>query len=223
MLFQKTPEPHNYWISYTDLVTGFLILFIVISIILLNRKEGEYTVNATYRELQEGFQEEFSDVANIEVTDEATLRFISDQSFGQSLFEINDYHPTGYFMSLLERAIPIYFKKLESVYLRDSAFVKIKEIRIEGHTDSIGAYYHNLKLSADRAGKIQEIILLNPGFQQLDSNFIQFVRQNTISCGYSYSRLLDTEGQLFRPENGGSVDRRRSRRVEFRVLIEETP
>ena len=44
-LFKKdSGEEHNFWMSYTDLMSGFLIVFIILSAILFNhfsRKSGE--------------------------------------------------------------------------------------------------------------------------------------------------------------------------------------
>lgn len=48
-LFRKDPgEEHNFWMSYTDLMSGFLVVFIILSAILFNyfsRKSGEAEVS----------------------------------------------------------------------------------------------------------------------------------------------------------------------------------
>lgn len=53
-LFSKhSGEEHNFWMSYTDLMSGFLIVFIIISIIMfkyydgMKRKNEEYKVKLT--------------------------------------------------------------------------------------------------------------------------------------------------------------------------------
>lgn len=45
-LFKKdSGEEHNFWMSYTDLMSGFLVIFIIISAVMYNRfdnKKKEY-------------------------------------------------------------------------------------------------------------------------------------------------------------------------------------
>jgi outer membrane protein OmpA-like peptidoglycan-associated protein len=95
----------------------------------------------------------------------------------------------------------------------------IREIRIEGHTDSKGEYLDNLNLSSGRALKVQEYILKGLSKRSYTVKFQGFVKRNSIACGYSSSRLLDSTShhiiQSHLPE-----DRDKSRRVEFRVILE---
>ncbi|MEM1118849.1 MAG: hypothetical protein AAGJ18_00285 [Bacteroidota bacterium] len=211
-------EEQNYWISYTDLVTGFMIIFIILTLILFNRQQEKITVEAKYKELSNVFKTRL-DSNIIEITDYATIRFTAKE--GQPLFEKTEYYPTPYFKELLDQFIPIYFSQIDSIVFQDtSRVVSIKELRIEGHTDSDSDYLSNLRLSSNRALKVQRHILENKSFQRLNGDFKDFIRKSSIAVGYSESQLLDENGDLVeishKPENQDY-----SRRVEFRILLEK--
>lgn len=220
-------EEHNYWISYTDLVMGFLIVFIVIALVLYNRDVEKVKLEGKYQELESTFRDQFAALEGIEVTDDATIRFVLDESKEESLFEFADYHPTPYLESLLKTFIPVYFDEIFEIYQQqgDSSAtgkLRIKELRIEGHTDSEGTYDDNLHFSSGRAVKVQSLILRDEYFTTYAEGFQEFVKENTIACGYSFSHLLDSNGALV-SISGQEEDKDKSRRVEFRVLLEYQP
>jgi len=220
MFWNNTEEEHSYWISYTDLVMGLLMAFIVISMVLFSRDSEQAALDGKYSELFEVFNESFEDMEGIEVTDDATITFVLDDASNKELFPSGNYHPTDYLDEVLDQFIPIYFDELYKVYEYGRDTFEIKEIRIEGHTDSDGQYYRNLQLSADRAGNIQYRILENEYFQTVYSKgFREFVKRNSIACGYSFSRTLDANGK-FVHQTGEPEDKDRSRRVEFRTVLE---
>ena len=66
-------EEHNYWISYTDLVMGLLMAFIVVSMVLFSRDSEKAALDGKYSELVTAFKEKFKDNEGIEVTDDATI------------------------------------------------------------------------------------------------------------------------------------------------------
>lgn len=85
-------------------------------------------------------------------------------------------------------------------YLRVIAEHKeeIEEIRVEGHTSEEGKYFHNMKLSQDRARNVLEYCY---GLPNMD---IRYLEKKVTANGYSSSRPLG--------------DYTKSRRVEFRVI-----
>lgn len=199
---------------------GLLMAFIVVSMVLFSRDSEQAALDGKYSELFEVFNKAFGQIEGIEVTGNATITFVLDDTSGNELFASGDYYPTVYLKELLNEFIPVYFDELYKVYNRGRDTFEIKEIRIEGHTDSDGQYYRNLQLSADRAGKIQHLILENDYFQtSYSQDFQQFVTRNSIACGYSFSRTLDKNGD-FVHISGEPEDKDRSRRVEFRTILE---
>ncbi|GJM33169.1 MAG: hypothetical protein DHS20C18_21700 [Saprospiraceae bacterium] len=209
-------EENNFWMSYTDLVTGFMIIFMVISLALSLLKGEKKVLESKYAELIGEFEEVFKDQNAIEIADSATIRFtIQDKS----LFQLRNHKPTPYFESVLDSFIPLYYSRLETFYNESRDSFTIQEIRIEGHTDSLGDYVNNLITSSARAMEIQKYIVRHDYFKNLDPDFQNFVLSNSIACGYAYTRPLDTAG-VSKTSMEQIYDADRSRRVEFRVLIE---
>jgi flagellar motor protein MotB len=198
---------------------GLLMAFIVVSMVLFSRDSEEAALDGKYRELFEVFEEAFSEMEGIEVTDDATVTFVLDDTSEKELFPSGDYHPTDYMKQLLRDFVPVYYEELYKIFSVANDTFNIKEIRIEGHTDSDDSYYNNLKLSALRAGKIQDYIRYDAGFTAYPRKFRDYVRHNSVVCGYSETRLLDEDGNYVF-ETGKPEDKDRSRRVEFRTILE---
>ena len=236
----RESEEHNFWISYADLVTGFMIIFIVITMILFNRQEVkpipissieipvdtltvDTTEEGTIGVLKEQFEQaliENPSLQNVmEITEDATIRFNAER--GEELFVTNKPKPTYYFKRELGKFLPHYFRIIDNFIKADSNKFTIKEIRIEGHADSEGGYYNNLKLSSGRAISVQGFILgTNLYKKKASASFKEFIKQKTVAIGYSQTRLLDSNGNYI-VESLKKEDKDKSRRVEFRVLIEK--
>lgn len=209
-------EENNFWMSYTDLVTGFMIIFIVISLTISLLKTEESFLESKYTELIGEFETIFKEQPAIEVADSATIRFSIKN---EQLFEPSNHKPTTYFKGILNEFIPLYYGQLEALYREERDFFTIKEIRIEGHTDTIGDYVNNLITSSARALEIQKYIVRHDYFKNLNPTFQEFVLGNSIACGYAYTRPLDIAGSSITAEDQ-IYDPDKSRRVEFRVLFE---
>lgn len=219
MFWNNSEEEHNYWISYTDLVMGLLMAFIVVSMVLFSRDSEQAALDGKYGELFEVFQRSFGGMEGIEVTDDATITFVLDETSEKELFPTGDHHPTEYMQQLLKDFIPVYYDELYKIYSVSNDTFNIKEIRVEGHTDSEHSYYANLRLSSRRAGKIQDYIYWDTKFNAYPEEFREYVLRNSIVCGYSYTRTLDKDGNYVF-ETGKPEDKDRSRRVEFRTILE---
>jgi len=232
MLFNNQNEDHSYWISFTDLVSGFMVVFIVVSLLSLNAKKPDpepkaappilekNEINGRYKEWIENFQRIIKKERwqAIEVADSATIRFSVRATSPEPLFKEGSSTPTAYFDKILFQFLPYYLSELHQLYLKQDSFI-IREIRIEGHTDSRNGYISNLKLSSERALAIQEKLLKYCDLKGYDSTFKAFIEKNSIACGYSYSRRLDKFGKyLTSPEM--VEDYAKSRRVELRILLD---
>lgn len=218
-MFNKTEEEEsNFWISYTDLITGFMIVFIVIAFWLYSQNTEKDAVEGKYKELVTEFRDKFKDEnKNIKVNDDGTLRFVT---LDKILFENADTTLTPHFQTLLDGFIPKYLEAIKEVYDKQSIDkVLIKEIRIEGHASSEGGqdYIYNLALSNGRALRVYEYLLNHAAYKNYSDELKKFIIQNTISCGYSYAKPLDKKGKITDREN---EDYNQSRRVEFRIILE---
>lgn len=124
------------------------------------------------------------------------------------LFDTGSYEIRPEGKALLSTFVPIYL----NVLLRDEYSDYLGEIIIEGHTDSTGEYFNNLKLSQNRALAVAEYILQIPSLtsKQLD----------LLKCG-----LLTVTGRgesvLVYDENGNE-DADASRRVEFHFSLKDS-
>lgn len=105
------------------------------------------------------------------------------------------------FKKILDDFFPRYIKVLNKPEYRDH----IEEIRIEGHTNSNGEYYSNMKLSQDRTRTVLQYC-----FNTMeDEELISWLKGLVTANGLSSSRPIYNKV--------GLEDKELSRRVEFRV------
>lgn len=105
-----------------------------------------------------------------------------------------------------EKFIPIYVKILLG---NDEIKSQISQIIIEGHTDDVGGYLYNLKLSQERSLSVAQF-LINPEFDYMYKNEME--KYLTIN-GRSYSEpILNSDG---------SINKDASRRVEIKFRLKE--
>ena len=102
------------------------------------------------------------------------------------------------FKLILDDFFPRYISVLNREQYRDN----IEEIRIEGHTNSNGGYYSNMKLSQDRTRAVLQYC-----FSLMSE--VEWLRGLVTANGLSSSHLVLTKE--------GDEDKDLSRRVEFRV------
>lgn len=220
-MFNKKTEDDDssFWLSYTDLITGFMVVFIILVLWYSTQNKEKVAVENKYAELRTQFDKKFKNQKDIEVTkDEGTIRFLTTKTL---LFENGEDKLTDSFKEKLNKFIPLYFDELYNSYKEqnEKKEVFIKEIRIEGHASSEGKYIDNLDLSSKRALEVYKYILNSSIYQnKYPEDFKKFIKKQTISCGYSSSRSLNKNGKF--ANNYKDEDFNKSRRVEFRVLLE---
>lgn len=224
-------EEHSFWISYADMLIGLLISFMVIAILLYQVKPSAPCPpsqklplpNGQLSQMTKQFRTAFGSDSTIEVTNEGTVRF-RILNGTQQLFHLNNNQPTPYLEKKLNDFIPKYFDIIKSVI--DT--LNIKEIRIEGHTDTVGMknmrrseILYNFKLSGERAAAVQRIIFYHPYFGMQDYDFKKYLFDHIINCGYGTSQPLDKKGDLV-SKTGNPIDMNQSRRIEFRIITDKS-
>lgn len=115
------------------------------------------------------------------------------------LFDNNMSTLKDNFKVILGDFFPRYISVLTKAGYRDN----IEEIRIEGHTDSNGDYFHNMQLSQDRTRAVLQYCM-----GLLDSSNTEWCRTLITANGLSSSHPILRDGV---------EDKDLSRRVEFRV------
>ena len=206
----------EHWISVADLMAGLVILFLFISIGYMKEvvveRDGMRNVAADWKGAQgalyDDLRREFRDDlllwhASLD-RDNLAVRFHAPEI----LFGAGSATLKPAFRRILADFFPRYLRVL------DSYRGAISEVRIEGHTSTEwapgtnrdDAYFHNMKLSQDRARAVLEYAVRLPQAAVHKEWAIRTITAN----GLSWSRRIMTDGR---------EDKARSRRVEFRVVL----
>lgn len=228
---KKSKEATSYWISFSDLMSGTLIVFILLFIFKLidnqeTMKQKEELIRQSMqdkqlmieqmtdtrqeiiRKLEEEFKKESMDMQIDAKTGAITLSDSILFDFGKS-----ELKPEG--RVFLRTFMPKYIKNLmEDENIKEN----VSQIIIEGHTDNEGqasndnSFIYNLRLSQDRAFSVSEFIIS----EGLNTNYKNDLKGVITANGRSYSSpVLNSDG---------SINNEKSRRVEikFRLKEEET-
>jgi outer membrane protein OmpA-like peptidoglycan-associated protein len=218
-------EKENFWVSYTDLMSGLLVIFaLVLMVAMFNMQSTFEESNAVIAEKEEALKKQNemieeivgvkSDIIrelvkafkdsnlNMEVDQQTgAIRFSGGVFFEKSSSEVS---PTG--QQYLAQFIPEYI----GILLSDQFRNEISQIVVEGHTDTEGGYLYNLNLSQDRALSVVQVISA--------PEFPDFAHREKLAGvitanGRAYSvPIYNSEGQ---------IDFEKSRRVEFKFRLKD--
>lgn len=225
-------ERESPWISFTDMMSGLLIIFVLVITITLYDTQNAYEEHEVSMKVAEQAIEEkeaaimeknkvIEELIGIksQIIEELLLAFkdtnldleIDKQTgairfSGGVFFETNSSTVSTNGRQYLEEFIPQYIKILLSDAFRD----EVSQIIVEGHTDTVGGYIFNLKLSQDRAFSVIEVVL--------NSDFPKFLYQENLESiitanGRSYSEPILNDN--------GIIDPDKSRRVEFKFRLKD--
>lgn len=212
-------ETEEHWIAVSDLMSGLMMLFLLISVmylVIVERKNDEIErIVVLYEDLREelyqDLQTEFAadlPLWGAELGEDLKLRFTNTEL----LFEEGESSLKPEFSLILSDFFPRYMGILTSATYRS----EITEVRIEGHTssswsqarDSDDAYLRNMALSQERTRTTLGYIL---GLESV-AHEKQWLRERLTANGLSSSQLITAAD--------GQEDAERSRRVEFVVVTD---
>jgi len=214
---------HNVWMSVSDLMTGLMIIFLFVAVAYMIKVQDNQSVLITYVEtkqhLHERLVEEFKgDTADwkMVVGKDLSMKFKEPQV----LFQQGSGELQPRFKDILDKFIPRYLDILLTDSLRD----RIREIRIEGHTDTLRMvkygkdnYLSNVLLSQERAYNVLKYIREMESFKRYTPEQRQRIDFWFTANGLSYGKALDVnEEYVF--ETKRPIDMDKSRRVEFRLI-----
>ena len=138
----------------------------------------------------------------------------------QTLFAPGSSTLTPAFQEELANYIPRYLGILLKASMKD----KIREIRIEGHTDNVpypqldaDPYFANLILSQRRALNVMQFIRNLPEYQQYSEEDKELLEYWFTANGLSYGRALDDQSDYVH-RTKREINKSKSRRVEFRLI-----
>ena len=205
---KNRPAPENFWVSFSDLMAGLLMIFaLTMSITLLDIGKRLVEPAKLVREWEKVIHDichdqELLDIENIEVDCNTGALVISDRQlrFGFAETELGDEAKT-----LLRQAVPKYFE----IISRYPDFVeRIDVIEISGHTDRVDTLKMNPQISRERAGKVYGFLLNEPEM----APYLGLFKKKAVTAGYA-----DT---LF-PEDCTEDKCDKARRVEIRIKLQE--
>lgn len=199
-------EENAFALSTGDLMAGLLFIFVLLLMSALLRvqeqaEEDEKVVQQydqiktqLYIDLQEEFKEDLT-VWRATIDSTLCVRFQEPSM----LFDLDKAVLKQNFKDILNDFFPRYIKVLNRPKYKDN----IVEIRIEGHTDSSGEYFHNMELSQNRTRTVLQYC-----FGLMTENESQWAKSLITANGLSSSQPILVDGK---------EDMSLSRRVEFRV------
>lgn len=202
----ESKEENVFALSTGDLMASLMFIFILLLMGALlqvqekaeqDEKEAlKYNQVKTqlYIDLQDEFKEDLK-VWRATIDSSLCIRFQEPAM----LFDNNKAELKPLFRNILDDFFPRYIQVLNRPEYRDN----IVEIRIEGHTDSNGGYFHNMELSQNRTRSVLEYC-----FGLMTHEQIIWAKSLITANGLSSSQPILVHGV---------EDKRLSRRVEFRV------
>lgn len=198
------------WAPMSDLMAALMLIFMFVAIIFVRTVVDEQAVQGEecenmFQILATEFGEDFEEW-DVQLLKDLTIRFRNPEI----LFAQGEDTIQPRFREILRDFVPRYINILKSDRYRR----EVREIRIEGHTSSewtgnhsaIEAYFNNMELSQSRTRAILQLVLQLP----VSSENSEWLRPLITANGLSSSKLI--------LDRNGNEDRRRSRRVEFRLM-----
>lgn len=214
---------HNIWMSVSDLMTGLMVIFLFVAVAYMIQVQDNQSVLTDYIETKEHLHDRLVNEFKGDTTKwkmvigkDLSMKFKEPQV----LFALGQSTITPAFAEILDTFIPRYL----NILLVDSLRERIREIRIEGHTDDLpmksfsnDPYLSNILLSQERAYNVLKYIRNMPSFKEYTLEDKKLLDYWFTANGLSYGKALDVNDKYV-ALSGDTIDRAKSRRVEFRIV-----
>lgn len=163
---KDTGEEHNFWMSYTDLISGFLIIFIVVSAILFNyvtnkSKELEEVISKYKRTLTE-LENSSSDIDSCLLVNEKLKAKIDSLSRNDMKNLITQYRSVFTYDPNIKVTIDTN---------RGSIILTHQDLSRDLFVSGKDSVYGDLKLYLDKVGKsivLKTMDLYNSGYENIE-------------------------------------------------------
>jgi outer membrane protein OmpA-like peptidoglycan-associated protein len=195
-----------FWISFADLMTAMMILFLVVMVASLS------SVTQRIQQAEQGEKQRGADIARLcqdlklkaGALDSTIVVDCHDNriSFGEAgRFGHNQYFLVENGQKALQTVVPLILDAANS----NEGRKWLKQVVIEGFTDTDGSYLYNLHLSLQRSEWVMCSLLdsRSPVQQGLDQERQQQIRAMFLAGGVSFNNAKDSKEE--------------SRRVELRM------
>ena len=213
-------EENSEWISFSDIMTTLMLIFLLISILTINQVQNKYKQplldfleikKDLYDDLKQSFESKEKELG-ILIEKDLTIKFNDDDT----LFDQDSVFLKNEFKKKLDVFFPIYF----SVINKERYKNEIKEIRIEGHTANYSPRYNTdialIELSQGRSNSIFKYILNSNYYKEFEladrKKFLFWFSSN----GFGKGKSIDDDNEYVY-DSKGEVSMH-SRRVEFKLI-----
>ncbi len=205
--FNSKAKDEDHWLSVSDLMAGLMMVFLFIAVALMretmkekdNMKDIAITYQNTQVAIYNALNTEFKDELDKwdATIDEKTLTFTFKSP--KTLFDNDKSEIKNEYKDILDSFFPRY---LNIIFKFKNS---ISEIRIEGHTSSVGSYFYNMKLSQNRTRSVLKYVYgLATGEESRN-----WIKKHIAAVGLSSSRVIYKDG---------TEDKDASRRVDFKII-----
>ncbi len=214
---------HNVWMSVSDLMTGLMIIFLFVAVAYMIQVQDNQSVLTEYVETKQHLHDR---LVNEFKGDTAKWKMVVGRDLSMKfrepevLFKQGSGELQPKFKVILNEFIPRYL----NILLTDSLRNRIREIRIEGHTDDLrmvkygsDPYLSNVLLSQERAYNVLSYIRNMESFKDYTSEQKKLLDFWFTANGLSYGKALDSK-EGYAALSNDSIDKAKSRRVEFRIV-----
>ena len=228
----KTSGGESNWISFSDIMTGLMVLFMFIAlsyILEVQKKQNEINViikeykqtqAKIYNELDRTFTDRFKNY-NLKVNPDLSIQITDADALFPVQFYDQEVELTDRFQNFLNEFTPLFY----GIILKDEYTDDISEVRIEEHTgiqtpdkEFDNDYYQKmLILSQKRSNKVLNYMMGLNYYNALNDKQKNFLRYITTANGLAYGKALDDEGK-FKYSTGKNIHNYKSMRVEFRIV-----
>jgi outer membrane protein OmpA-like peptidoglycan-associated protein len=204
-------------------MTGLMIIFLFVAVAYMIQVQDNQSVLTEYVETKQHLHDR---LVNEFKGDTAKWKMVIGRDLSMKfrepevLFALGSDELQPKFMEILDEFIPRYL----GILLTDSLRNRIREIRIEGHTDDLrmvkfgsDPYLSNVLLSQKRAYNVLSYIRNIESFESYTAEQRKLLDFWFTANGLSYGKALDSKGKYAALSND-SIDRAKSRRVEFRIV-----
>lgn len=192
-----------FWISFADLMTALMVLFLVVmgvallavtkNVTEMEKKQEQHRKNI--EKIMERFEKAAKRHEGIKVDKQ---RQVID--FGQrAQFAFGNWRLNSQQEEVLRQFVP----EILTLANDDLGKSVLKRIVVEGYTDKTGTYLANLNLSLQRSQRVLCAMFATSGPSTLDESQKEQVRALFFVGGYSFNAAKDTDDE--------------SRRVEMRL------
>lgn len=217
-----------FWISYSDLMTALMVLFLVVmsvSLLVITRElleqQKELVIAKQMMDALKAKREQrqmaINDVMTHLETAANNSKYVGKVHIGRdrrvvefgdaAQFNSGDFHLTAEGANTLRDFVPVVLSSVDG----NVGKIWFKRVVVEGFTDTDGSYLYNLDLSLKRAQSVVCALLDSSATNKLDSEQQKKVRELFLVGGFSF--------------NSAKESKTASRRVELRLdfqTIEES-